>query len=85
MLSCEMSRYANEKNTLGELKEFIALSMALEGKVIAERESLFTRLKEATTELVIKYILMSITDSYSFFFTTTSPRLLNEWEFYQAT
>ena len=45
-----MSRYANEKN--GELKEFPALSMALESKVIAERESLFTRLKETTTELV---------------------------------
>ena len=39
-------------NTFGELKEFPALSMALESKVIAERESLFTRLKEATTELV---------------------------------
>lgn len=36
----------------GKLKEYPALSMALESKVIAERESLFMRLKEATTELV---------------------------------
>ena len=48
-------RYANETATFGELKEYPALSVALEGKVIAERESLFTRLKEATTELVSSF------------------------------
>ena len=48
-------RYANEATTFGELKEYPALSVALEGKVIAERESLFTRLKDATMELVSSF------------------------------
>lgn len=48
-------RYANETNMYGELKEYPALSVALEGKVIAERESLFTRLKDTTTELVSSF------------------------------
>ena len=73
--------YANEKNTFGELKEFPALFMVLEGKVIAERESLFTRLKEATAELVCSYF-----DPHTIICTiTASPRLLSVWEFYQAT
>ena len=53
--SVTVTRYANEAATFGELKEYPALSVALEGKVIAERESLFTRLKDATTELVSSF------------------------------
>ena len=45
-------RYASGKDTYGELKDFPALSVALESKVIAERESLFTTLKETTSEMV---------------------------------
>lgn len=47
-----MRRYAHNKDTFGEVKDFPALSVALESKVIADRETLFSRLKELTAELV---------------------------------
>ena len=47
-----MCRYTHDKDAFGEVKDFPALSVALESKVIADRETLFSRLKELTTELV---------------------------------
>ena len=47
-----MRRYTHDKSTFGEVKDFPALSVALENKVIADREMLFSKLKELTAELV---------------------------------
>ena len=79
-----MCRYAQEKDTFGDLKDFPALSMALDSKVIAERESLFARLKELTGELVCVPDLIGETNLFtllSFCLTTNnSQRLLKELE-----
>ena len=74
-----MCRYAHEKGTFGDLKVFPALSIALESKVIAERETLFTRLKELTGELVCSGLLGStftLLSSFFFFLNTNNSQKL---------
>ena len=62
--------------------------MALESKVMAERESLFMRLKEATTELVSSFwcqlIIIGILCTHAPLLSPlpASQRLLSELEFY---
>ena len=77
-------RYAHEKGTFGDLKVFPALSIALESKVIAERETLFTSLKELTRELVCCGLLFARLSLLLFCNTNNSQKLLVEWECSQA-
>ena len=77
-----MYRYAQEKDSYGDLQDFPALAVALESKVIAERETLFTQLKELTNELVCSpdHTRSTIFIIAVFISSVDSLRLLKEWE-----